>query len=303
MTHEEETKPQSPPHTFEAHEELAPCGEVCTYKGKLVANDSSKYPQLSKTIQCENIMKRMAYRDHKTVSPPPKEPPKELVDEFTISGRSPISRNLYKQSLIGKHMRYFTTEEVDGMLSNIKEGVSVNTYDNGICVQENIAKYKNIFKGGRGVAIGSISPWLETILLANGASHMTTLEYADIVSKDHRLDAYTPYDFADNYLDGEVELFDFGASFSSIEHSGMGRYTDPINPYGDLEAMAQVWCMLKPGGTFVLGVPWDEGRDYITWNANRVYGPIRLQHLTTNWKVVEMSPCANHILLVLTKDK
>ena len=36
-------------------------------------------------------------------------------------------------------------------------------------------------------------------------------------------------------------------TFSSIEHSGLGRYGDSLNPWGDLITMAQSWCLLKPG--------------------------------------------------------
>ena len=35
--------------------------------------------------------------------------------------------------------------------------------------------------------------------------------------------------------------FDAVVSFSSIEHSGLGRYGDALNPWGDLIASAQAW--------------------------------------------------------------
>ena len=37
--------------------------------------------------------------------------------------------------------------------------------------------------------------------------------------------------------------FDAVVSFSSIEHSGLGRYGDALNPWGDLIAAAQAWYM------------------------------------------------------------
>ncbi|KAK5964144.1 hypothetical protein GCK32_017207, partial [Trichostrongylus colubriformis] len=42
--------------------------------------------------------------------------------------------------------------------------------------------------------------------------------------------------------------FDFAASFSSIEHSGLGRYGDPIDPIGDLREVWKTSCLLKKGG-------------------------------------------------------
>ena len=42
--------------------------------------------------------------------------------------------------------------------------------------------------------------------------------------------------------DSEQKLnFDAVVSFSSIEHSGLGRYGDALNPWGDLIASAQAW--------------------------------------------------------------
>lgn len=38
------------------------------------------------------------------------------------------------------------------------------------------------------------------------------------------------------YAKGEAS-FDAIVSFSGLEHDGLGRYGDPLNPYGDLSAM------------------------------------------------------------------
>ena len=37
-------------------------------------------------------------------------------------------------------------------------------------------------------------------------------------------------------------------TYSSLEHSGLGRYGDSLNPWGDLITMAKAWCLLKPKG-------------------------------------------------------
>jgi len=64
-----------------------------------------------------------------------------------------------------------------------------------------------------------------------------------------------PEEFRGLYLRGELPEFDFVISDSSIEHSGMGRYGDAINPWGDLITMAKAWCVTKENGFFLLGVP------------------------------------------------
>ena len=57
------------------------------------------------------------------------------------------------------------------------------------------------------------------------------------------------------YIKQQWEPVDFIFSFSSLEHDGLGRYGDPINPFADLESVGRAWCMLKYGGIFMLGLP------------------------------------------------
>ena len=87
------------------------------------------------------------------------------------------------------------------------------------------------------------------------------------------------------FLMGKWEPVDFIWSFSSIEHSGLGRYGDPLDPFGDLEAVAQMHCMLKPGGVLYLGIP--VGPDAVHWNANRVYGKLRLHMILLGWEIID----------------
>ena len=80
-------------------------------------------------------------------------------------------------------------------------------------------------------------------------------------------------------------MFDAAFSISSFEHDGLGRYGDPINPDGDLQAMEKTKRMLKPGGLLLLAVP--VGCDVIVWNAHRIYGPKRLARLLEGWDILD----------------
>jgi hypothetical protein len=40
-------------------------------------------------------------------------------------------------------------------------------------------------------------------------------------------------------------------TFSSVEHSGLGRYGDALNPWGDIIAIARAWCVTKQGGALL----------------------------------------------------
>ena len=44
-------------------------------------------------------------------------------------------------------------------------------------------------------------------------------------------------------LDNELENFDAVISYSSLEHSGLGRYGDALNPFGDIISVARAWCV------------------------------------------------------------
>ena len=54
---------------------------------------------------------------------------------------------------------------------------------------------------------------------ANNASRVTTLEYNDLTINHSQIQVYTPYDYADLYLQEPVQQFDFAVTFSSLEHS------------------------------------------------------------------------------------
>ena len=56
-----------------------------------------------------------------------------------------------------------------------------------------------------------------------------------------------------------------------IEHIGLGRYGDPINPAGSQLAAAELQRVLQPGGRLFLSVP--VGRERVCFNAHRVFSP------------------------------
>ena len=62
-------------------------------------------------------------------------------------------------------------------------------------------------------------------------------------------------DFNAAFLNGTIGEFDAVVSFSSLEHSGLGRYGEGMHPWGDLVSMAKAWCVMKEGGRLLVGVP------------------------------------------------
>ena len=71
------------------------------------------------------------------------------------------------------------------------------------------------------------------------------LEYGYISSEYPPLEMMTPSKLRNLYAMNQLPLFDAIATFSSVEHSGLGRYGDALNPWGDLQAIARAWCLAK----------------------------------------------------------
>ncbi len=61
------------------------------------------------------------------------------------------------------------------------------------------------------------------------------------------------------------------SALHSIEHFGLGRYGDKVNPSDDIKAMQSLMRVLKPGGRLYFSVP--VGRPRVEFNAHRVYNP------------------------------
>lgn len=57
----------------------------------------------------------------------------------------------------------------------------------------------------------------------------------------------------------------------TIEHFGLGRYGDAIDPDGHLKGLSQLKRMVAPGGMLYLSTP--VGHERIEFNAHRVFAP------------------------------
>lgn len=54
-----------------------------------------------------------------------------------------------------------------------------------------------------------------------------------------------------------------------VEHIGLGRYGDPLDPNGDLSAIAELCRVLATGGNLLFVAP--VGRPKVCFNAHRIY--------------------------------
>lgn len=59
------------------------------------------------------------------------------------------------------------------------------------------------------------------------------------------------------------------SSLHALEHFGLGRYGDPLNPYGHIEGFRNLSRMLKAGGRMYISLP--IGLKGVYFNAHRVF--------------------------------
>ena len=57
----------------------------------------------------------------------------------------------------------------------------------------------------------------------------------------------------------------------ALEHFGLGRYGDPIDPHGYSVGLGNLAKILRPGGLFYLSVP--VGTERVEFNAHRIFDP------------------------------
>jgi hypothetical protein len=73
----------------------------------------------------------------------------------------------------------------------------------------------------------------------------------------------------------------------TVEHIGLGRYGDPIDPEGDIKAIKELQRVVKPGGNFLFVTP--VGKSRLLFNAHRIYSYERVIDLFDKMELKEFS--------------
>ena len=70
---------------------------------------------------------------------------------------------------------------------------------------------------------------------------------------------------------GNLGYCDSLSCLHAIEHFGLGRYGDPVNPFGYRQGIKNLSQLLRPGGRLYLSTP--IGSERVEFNANWVFDP------------------------------
>ena len=73
------------------------------------------------------------------------------------------------------------------------------------------------------------------------------------------------------YVQGGRGYCDSLSCLHAIEHFGLGRYGDPVNPFGYRQGIENLSQLLRPGGRLYLSTP--IGSERVEFNANWVFDP------------------------------
>lgn len=293
LMHQRSKKPQiMPPNNTLSNINLDPlesirrdCGPLCNTSRP--GSSGPFFNHVSAPIDCLALFKNDYIDRSHGLQHAPTDIPKNLMNDFTMNGRLKVNKWYFDQQYLGKKALapVWTKETVENYLSDAKlarlggnYGVSeTNALRDGL-------RHAPGVKDGRVLVIGSERPWVEACVLEAGAKNVLTLEYGEIISEHLQIDTMTPLQFRNSFLNGTLGTFDAIVTFSSIEHSGLGRYGDALNPWGDIIAIARSWCVTKEGGSLTIGVPWNDNEDSLNFNEARHYSKLRYPYLTTNWK-------------------
>lgn len=144
--------------------------------------------------------------------------------------------------------------------------------------------------------------------LARNLAKQPPLLHVDIgsdIRMNNVLSAFVPLEFVDyRPLDvnlsglicsqGDLSAFDRedGSILSLsclhvIEHIGLGRYGDNVDPDGSFRALHELSRVLAPGGRLYLSVP--VGRERVCFNAHRVFHPATIANALPNLELLTFS--------------
>lgn len=206
-----------------------------------------------------------------------REIPKEMLKKYTISGAVKV-HDLYIGTSGTRTFLNYSVENVENFIKTVKDRGTLHYAETDRWLYQALEKYS--VENQHVLVIGSEEPCYEATAIAYGANNVTMVEYQKVTSEHPKLQTLTVSEFE---LDDN--LYDASISISSVEHSGLGRYGDALDPDGDIKAMKFLLDKTKVGGLCFLAVPM--GADEILWNAHRIYGRVRFPMLIEGWEVVE----------------
>jgi SAM-dependent methyltransferase len=77
------------------------------------------------------------------------------------------------------------------------------------------------------------------------------------------------------------------SSLHVVEHFGLGRYGDPVDPVAHIKAISEIQRVINPGGKIIFSVP--VGVQRLEFNAQRIFNPKSIIELFSGCNLDEFS--------------
>jgi len=216
---------------------------------------------------------------------------KEMRDLYTLNGKIPVRETYYflNENGIPPVVEYpeairsvWRKAELEAFLERAKRRDTNDLTGYGPSAPRDVYAAIDAFpvEGKSVLVIGTQVPWIEAIVWAYGkAKEVWTVDFNKPISE---LPQFKTLSIPELEVLGRK--FDVIFSFSSIEHDGLGRYGDPLNPTADLQRMKKIKNFIEHDGLFYFAVP--VGLDALVFNAHRVYGEARFPKLIEGWELL-----------------
>jgi hypothetical protein len=279
--------------TSRRQELLEACGELCDYQTRPVTipvPDFGYFGETTAHIDCPSLFAtdRLDEPDMSV----PHQIPEYFRNDYSMQGKAQIEQWYIRDVYLGKKAKQtvWKYKQIEKWKQFAWDGKFEKFGNYQVIDREtlyDVLKRVARVEGMSVLILGSETPWVEALCLAAGAATTTTLEYGKITSHHPQVHTLTPAEFRAEYQNGLLPQFDVVVSYSSLEHSGLGRYGDALNPWGDIMSLARAYCVTKRHGVLVLGL--SSGPDKVYFNAGRIYGIHRWPYMVTNWVRVNYS--------------
>lgn len=181
-------------------------------------------------------------------------------------------QSLWKVEPNGVPIAHWPTRGIDRLIERVlnSEDVSPRNYI-GVAIDFYMLFHSRPISGKSVLIVGSATPWLEAIAVGYGAAAVVSVDFKPVVVNHPSLKFLSFEQLGDT-------RFDVIISFSSIEHAGLGRYGDPIDPDLDAKALVSLRKYCQPETILYLGLP-TAWRSALCWNHHRIYDRKQIQHI------------------------
>eukprot|EP01060_Flectonema_neradi_P036230 TRINITY_DN6917_c0_g1_i1.p1 TRINITY_DN6917_c0_g1~~TRINITY_DN6917_c0_g1_i1.p1 ORF type:complete len:835 (+),score=225.07 TRINITY_DN6917_c0_g1_i1:92-2596(+) len=288
--------------------QLSACGDLCNVNGSTYKVESAygqdPFDKITAEVNCPKLFDSDLVDAVATRVPPPSKIPISMLHSFSLDGQTAVSyapRLYYQPSIDASTTTEWPDSLIEGYVNELKSGTLKGGYGS-VNVQNLLEVAKAHFSQKTMLVLGSATPWVEALLLYAGATHVYTVEHRVIQCDHPKVTPLTPREFNELYRQGKIPKIEGAVAFGTVGHSGLGRYGDVLNPWGDVMAVAKIWCVIPDDAVVAVSVfAGPLGKDVVEWNMRRRYGSLRLPRLFANYKITKVFPRTNWQLLFVAK--